>query len=154
MGEAWRRVVASGAVDRPSQRCAGPPPQGLIEGVRLFNERRFFECHEVLEDIWREESDSIRYLYQGILQVGVGFHHLRNRNYRGATRLLADGIDKANRFRPACLGVDTTRLVIESQRCLDLIHSLGRDRLSEFDWSLVPTIEVGTGDAGRGTGDE
>ncbi|HMM43731.1 MAG TPA: DUF309 domain-containing protein [Thermomicrobiales bacterium] len=147
MGEAWRRVVASGAVDRPNPRCGDSPPLQLVEGVRLFNKRRFFECHEVLEDVWREERDPIRYLYQGILQIGVGFHHLRNRNYRGATLLLADGIDKTSRFQPACLGVDTTRLVAESQVCLDLIHALGRDRLREFDWLLVPTIEV-RGDEG------
>ncbi len=150
MGEAWRRVVASGAVDRANPRCGEPPPSGLVEGVRLFNERRFFECHEALEDLWREERDPIRYLYQGILQIGVGFHHLRNRNYRGATLLLADGIDKTSRFRPACLGVDTARLVAESQTCLDLIRALGRDRLREFDWLLVPTIAV----RGQGAGDE
>lgn len=118
--------------------------------MRLFNERRFFECHEVLEDIWRAERDPIRYLYQGILQIGVGFHHLRNRNLRGATRLLADGIDKTARFQPVCLGIDTARLLAQSRACLDLIQTLGPDRVREFDWLLVPTITI----FGSGTKDE
>lgn len=142
MGEAWKRVVASGAVDRPSERCAGPAPDGLVEGVRLFNTAAYYQCHEVLEDIWREERDPIRYLYQGILQIGVGLHHLRNGNYRGATLLLRDGIDKTHRFVPRCMGVDTEQLCRQAQACLDAVEDLGRDRLSEFDWQLAPVIQM------------
>ncbi|HEX5166433.1 MAG TPA: DUF309 domain-containing protein [Thermomicrobiales bacterium] len=140
MGEAWRRIVASGAVDRPSPRCADPAPAGLIEGIQLFNAGEYFECHEVLEAIWREERDPIRYLYQGILQIGVGLHHLRNGNYRGATLLLHDGIDKTRRFTPRCMGVDTLTLCDRAQECLDTLQTLGRERISDFDWSLVPVI--------------
>ena len=142
MGEAWKRVVATGAVDRPNPRCADRAPERLIEGIRLFNAREYFECHEVLEDIWRDERDPIRYLYQGILQIGVGLHHLRNGNFRGATLLLRDGIDKTSRFTPRCMGVDTATLCSHAQSCLNQVHVLGRDRLNEFDWSLAPVIEV------------
>ena len=142
MGEAWKRVVASGAVDRPSPRCSDPAPDGLIEGIRLFNAGEYYECHEVLEDIWRDEGDAIRYLYQGILQIGVGLHHLRNGNYRGASLLLHDGIDKTRRFTPVCMGVDTATLCDEAQRCLDTLHALGRDRILDFDWLLAPVIGV------------
>jgi hypothetical protein len=142
MGEAWKRVVESGAVDRPNPRCAGPAPDGLIEGIRLFNAGEYYECHEVLEDIWREERDAIRYLYQGILQIGVGLHHLRNGNYRGASLLLHDGIDKTRRFTPACLSVDTATLCDDAQRCLDTLIALGRDQIHEFDWSQSPVIAV------------
>jgi hypothetical protein len=142
MGEAWRRVVESGAVDRPSPRCADPAPTGLIEGITLFNAGEYYECHEVLEAIWRDEREPIRYLYQGILQIGVGLHHLRNGNYRGATLLLHDGIDKTRRFLPVCMGVDTAGLCDAAQACLDLVQSLGRDRITEFDWSLAPVIAL------------
>jgi predicted metal-dependent hydrolase len=113
-----------------------------LEGIQLFNAGEYFECHEVLEAIWKEERDPIRYLYQGILQIGVGFHHLRNGNYRGATLLLRDGIDKTSRFTPRCMGVETARLCAQSQTCLDQLITLGRERIAEFDWALVPSIEV------------
>jgi hypothetical protein len=144
MGEHWKRVVASGAVDRPNPRCGESPPAGFVESIRLFNAGKYYECHEVLEAIWKDERDPIRYLYQGILQIGVGLHHLRNHNYRGATLLLRDGIDKTSRFTPTCLGVDTTALCAEAQSCLDLLTALGRDRIAEFDWSLAPAIRLGT----------
>jgi hypothetical protein len=142
MGEAWKRVVESGAVDRPNPRCDEQAPAGLVEGVRLFNAGAYYECHEVLEAIWRDERDPIRYLYQGILQIGVGLHHLRNGNFRGARLLLDDGIDKTRRFSPRCMGIDTAALCDRAQSCLDQVQSLGRERLNEFDWSLAPVIEV------------
>jgi uncharacterized protein len=140
MGEAWQRVVASGAVDGPNPRCAEAPPAELIEGIHLFNAGEYFECHEVLEGIWKAERDPIRYLYQGILQIGVGFYHWRRGNFRGATLLLRDGIAKVARFTPACLGVDTARLCAESQVCLDELHRLGPERMGEWDWSGVPGV--------------
>lgn len=146
MGEAWKRVVASGIVDEPNPRCTDPPPAGLLEGIGLFNEGKFYECHHALEDIWRAEREPIRYLYQGILQIGVGFHHLRNRNFRGATLLLRDGIDKTSRYQPECMTVDTARLCDEAQACLDTLHELGPEGIEDFDWKIVPRVH--TQDAG------
>lgn len=143
VGEAWRRVVASGALDSVQARCGGAPPEGLLAGIRLFNAGRFYECHEELEAIWRAEREPIRYLYQGILQIGVGFHHWRNGNFRGAHLLLSDGIDKVRRFTPTCLGIRTSDLCDQAQRCLDLLHHLGREGMASFDWSLAPRIVVG-----------
>lgn len=142
MGEAWKRVVESGVVDEPTPRCGDLAPDGLLEGIGLFNEGQFYECHHALEDIWKAEREPIRYLYQGILQIGVGFHHLRNNNFRGATLLLRDGIDKTSRFTPTCMSVDTARLCDESQICLDRINELGPDRLTEFEWATVPKVHV------------
>jgi hypothetical protein len=139
-GQAWQRVVASGAVDGPNPRCAEPPPAELLEGIRLFNAGEYFECHEVLEGIWHVERDPIRYLYQGILQIGVGFYHWRRNNYRGATLLLTDGIDKVRRFTPACLDIDTARLCAEAQACLDELQQLGREGMAQFDWAKVPRV--------------
>jgi hypothetical protein len=38
--------------------------------------------------------------------------------------------------------VQTGPLVLAAQRCLDQVIELGPDRLSEFDWSQAPAIEV------------
>jgi predicted metal-dependent hydrolase len=142
MGEAWRRAVASGALDGPHDRCHDPPPPGLVEGVRLFNAGQFYECHEVLEDIWHAEREPIRYLYQGILQIGVGFHHWRNGNFRGAHLLLTDGIDKVRRFTPGCMAVDTDALVEQAAACLEQLFALGPEQMRTFDWSHVPHIAI------------
>jgi Domain of unknown function (DUF309) len=79
--------------------------------VRLFNEGRWFEAHEVLEDAWRAEPTEVRRLYQGLLQVGVGLHHASRGNLRGALSLLDRGIARLEPFRPRCLGLDVERLL-------------------------------------------
>lgn len=142
MGQSWRRAVEAGLMADPRRRCGDPAPDGLLEGIRLFNAGEFFECHEALEDIWHEEREPIRYLYQGILQIGVGFHHLRNRNFRGATLLLRDGIEKTRYFTPECMGIRTVELCDQAQVCLDLLHALGKERIAEFDWLLVPRVSM------------
>jgi uncharacterized protein len=120
--------------------CAGAPPPGVLEGIRLFNEGEFFEAHEAIEPEWHAERRPIRRLYQGILQIGVGFLHARRGNHAGALLLLTDGIEKTSDFIPSCLGIDTARLVRESQNCLDQLRALGPERVADFDQSAVPRV--------------
>ncbi len=125
-----------------SARCDDAPPGLLLEGIAQFNAGEYWECHETLETIWRVEPDHIRYLYQGILQVGVGFYHLGNGNWRGATGLLRNGTIRLKEFEPVTLNIDVTRLVRECEGCLRELEKLGRERVREFDQTKVPKIVV------------
>src|SRR6266542_3604300 len=63
--------------------CDEAPPRQLLEAIEQFNRGEYFEQHETLELLWRDERREIRRLYQGILQIGVAFHHLRRLNHHG-----------------------------------------------------------------------
>src|SRR5579863_4903882 len=67
-------------------------------GLRHFNARRFFEAHEVWEEIWLVESEPEKTFLQGIIQIAAAFHHYRRGNSDGAETLLAAGIVKLTRF--------------------------------------------------------
>ncbi len=55
------------------------------EGLRLFREQRWFECHEVLEELWRETPRGpAREYLQGLIQLAVSLEHWRRENPRGA----------------------------------------------------------------------
>jgi sugar phosphate isomerase/epimerase len=127
-------------LDESQSPCDGKPPAGLLEGIRLFNAGEFYECHEAIEHEWHAETRPIRRLYQGILQIGVGFLHARRGNCTGALLLLADGIEKTLEFAPTCLGIATGRLAAESQAALDQLRLLGPERIGEFDFSTVPRV--------------
>ena len=88
-----------------------------------------------------EEPGRVRFLYQGILQVGVGFYHQKNGNWRGATGVLRSGIERLHEFEPETLGLDIAKLVRGSERCLAELESLGRERVREFDVALIPKVE-------------
>lgn len=124
--------------------CGGTPPPGLLEGIRLFNDGDYYECHEAIEHEWHAESRPIRRLYQGILQIGVGLLHTKRGNYTGALLLLTDGIAKTSEFTPDCLGIDTGLLATESQAVLERLRELGPDRLDEFDFESAPHVRFVT----------
>ena len=122
--------------------CEEPPPRELVDGIEQFNRGEFFEQHETLELLWRAERREIRYLYQGILQIGVGFHHWRRGNFHGAAVLLEEGIDHLRPFAPSCQGVDVAALLDDAAAALREVERLGPDRLEEFDWRLVPQVRL------------
>lgn len=117
-----------------------PAPRLLRVGVQLFNAGEFFECHEVLEELWRQERRPIRELYQGILQVGVGFHHLGRGNFRGAVNLLGYGLTRLGRVPPRAHGVDVGALVVQATRCRARLLELGPERIGRFDEAMIPKI--------------
>jgi predicted metal-dependent hydrolase len=126
-----------------SHACLEAAPSGLRQGVEEFNRGQFFECHDTLEELWMAERRPIRQLYQGILQMGVAFYHLQASRYRPVVSLLEGGSGYLRRFAPTCMGLDVDGLLDSAARCLAEVQTLGPDRLSEFDWSLVPRIEIG-----------
>ena len=130
--------VASEDVDP----CAGTLPAGVAEGIRLFNAREFFAAHEVIEHEWHAERRPIRRLYQGILQVGVGFLHALRGNHAGALLLLSDGIEKTSDFLPRCMGVDTARLVSDAQHALDDLRNGGPQGLANWDPASIPIVHL------------
>src|SRR3972149_4656606 len=89
----------------------------LAQGVEEFTTRRFFECHETLEDIWRAEPRSLRQFYKGVIQVAAGFHHLGRNNRKGTVNKLESGTRYLEPFRPRYLGVDIQRLIDEARGC-------------------------------------
>ena len=131
-----------GDEDAPCSACHEPPPSLLLEGVAQFNRGEYFEQHETLELLWRAEARHVRRLYQGILQIGVAFHHLRRKNHHGAVYMLTRGARYLAPFAPWCQSVDVEALLADAAAALREVERLGKDRLGEFDWTLAPTVRL------------
>lgn len=123
--------------------CAEAPPPLLLKAIEEFNRGQFFECHETLEELWKEERRPVRDLYQGVLQIGVGFYHLRRGNYRGAVLSLGRGVDRLRPLPAVCQGVLVGRMVADAERALVALRGLAPGRIAEFDSALNPKIQVG-----------
>lgn len=117
-------------------------PPALLRAIEQFNRGEYFEQHETLEALWRAEPGEVRRLYQGILQIGVAFHHLRRGNVTGARRLLARGLAAIEPFQPACQTIDVADLVAASRRALTAIEALDPRHPPAFDWALAPRIRM------------
>jgi predicted metal-dependent hydrolase len=123
--------------------CAAPAPPELLQAIHEFNAGEFFDQHETLELLWRATPDEIRHLYEGILQVGVGLHHLFDKhNFRGAAVKLDHGIRLLEAFPPVCHGVDIERLRRDARAARAHLLALGPDRLDAFDRSRTPRVHL------------
>ena len=59
-----------------------------LHGIALFNQGKFFDAHEVLEDVWRAASPNEKKIWQGLVQVAVALHHHSNGNSVGMRSVL------------------------------------------------------------------
>lgn len=64
-----------------------------IEYCTYFNGNRdYFECHEVLEDYWKQVATGEKeHPLVGYIQIATGMYHWRRGNLRGASKMLANG---------------------------------------------------------------
>ena len=94
-------------------------------GIELFNRREFFECHEVLEEIWTPSTGPERLFLQALIHFAVGFYHHQRGNQAGAERQLRKGLKKIEGYLPEFEGVATGKLQAAVKRRLETIERSG-----------------------------
>ncbi len=82
----------------------------LQRGLAQFNARRYFDCHDTLEELWRGLRDERRDFVQGLIQLAVAFHHLGNGNRPGAVRLFDRGLERLRAYPAVYEGLQTGSL--------------------------------------------
>jgi len=121
--------------------CQGTLHPKAIQGLELFNLGRYFEAHEALETAWRAESGSVRDLYRGILQVGVAYLHIINRNYPGALKVCQRGWKWLLPWPETCRGVAVGSLRQHLEIVMTSLQKLGPQRILEFDTALLKPVQ-------------
>jgi len=92
----------------------------LDEGLILFNSGKYFEAHEVWEDLWRGiEDPQQKACCQGLIQAAVGLHHLKNGNTLGARSQLQKSIRNLELGSEKLPQLDIAHLVSELREVLD-----------------------------------
>lgn len=92
------------------------PPQ-YLEGIRLFNEEEFFDCHEVLEELWSEAAGEEKKFLQGLIQAAVALFHFGNENLGGARKLYESARKNLEPYRPVYMGLDVDQFLEEFRHC-------------------------------------
>jgi len=92
------------------------PPQ-YLEGIRLFNEREFFECHDVFEELWTDTHGEERRFLQGLIQSAVGLYHFGNGNLGGARKMYHAAVEKLRPYAPEYWGLNLRKLLADLQHC-------------------------------------
>ncbi|MDF2815018.1 MAG: hypothetical protein K0Q81_1218 [Paenibacillus sp.] len=110
--------------------------QLYIEFLYYFNiERDYFECHEVMEELWMEEGRNP--LHQGLLQVAVGLYHHRNGNIGGAIKLFDQAIEKLENYPRISMGIDLGKLVEDSRQYLAKLENIEEKPFDFYDLNIA-----------------
>jgi predicted metal-dependent hydrolase len=95
----------------------------LNQAIFFFNSGRYFEAHEVWEEMWREEQGNLRLFYQGLVQASVGLHHLARKNLVGARLQLSKALAKLGSYPPEIEGINLAELRRDLRRVLDELEA-------------------------------
>jgi len=78
--------------------------------VHFHGDRDYFECHEVLEDYWKEHPESpYSITWVGLIQSAVAMYHYRRGNIAGAVKLFTGALEKFREEDFQELGIDAAR---------------------------------------------
>ena len=124
-------------IDRRSFPRSSPSHRAhLQDGIQRFNQRQFFECHEVLEAAWLTIRGPSRDFYKGLIQAAVSCYHWSRGNTAGAISLSHTASRYLKRYCPAYLGVDVERFLRDYHA---LFASIQQEDLS-YNADEVPKI--------------
>jgi hypothetical protein len=114
-----------------------------LGGILFFNERDFFEAHEVWESLWLECVGPERTFYQGLIQAAVALFHFGNGNLRGAAKLFLTSRAYMERFDSPYLGFDITGFWQQMERCFAVLFAdTNPNRFLTPQEDLIPVIAL------------
>lgn len=70
----------------------------IAQGLELYKNQQYYLCHEVLEEVWREDEGDRRQLIQAIIQTAVACYHCLRGNRQGALTLSSRALTRLLRL--------------------------------------------------------
>ena len=110
------------------------------EGILLFNQRKFYEAHEPLEEAWMLTPSPERDLYQGILQVGLAYYQISRGNSRGALKMFKRAHKTLSPLGDSLLGVDIAKLRMDAKNVEKDLREMGLEEIDLQDEGLINPI--------------
>lgn len=115
----------------------------LRDAITLFNRRAYFDCHQILEDLWREASEDDKSFYEGLIRLATGLHlRFNRRGTQGAINLLTQGLMRLENYRPAHHGIDITRLYDDIDHHVNDLKAAKTPQVGLFERWRVPRIRL------------
>lgn len=102
--------------------------------VYFNRDRDYFECHEVLEELWLKRDKDPR--YKGLLQVAVGLYHFRNGNVRGGRKMMVSALAKLDHLQEHALGICMGKLADEVRQYAERLKRYGEEPFSYYDLTI------------------
>jgi predicted metal-dependent hydrolase len=112
------------------------------KGIQLFNQKKFFAAHEELELAWRDEQGEIRDLYRGILQIGVAYYHIQNKNFTGAEKMFVRAEKWLASYSGNFLGINVEKLKKDAAKLSRMLKNGELNEINTSDGAIFHEIET------------
>ena len=114
--------------------------QLFFDGLQAYEEKDFFEAHELWEELWSEYYLDDKTFIQGLIQLAVSFVHLGNGNLNGAKSLMKKSADKFSSYSGLHRGINIDKL---KQQIVIIINEYEQlMTVDEFDWTHIPVLKA------------
>jgi predicted metal-dependent hydrolase len=108
-------------------------PREYLEGIAHFNAGRYYDAHEIWEELWLRSSGDKKLFLQMLIQAAVALHHYQRANLKGARNLYEAVIDKLKRFDAEFMDVDLAIFSASFHSCLNAL-------VAESDETTLPPL--------------
>lgn len=116
----------------------------FLKGVKLFNEGKHWEAHELFEDVWRLQEGDAKKLAQGFVQMAAAFSYIRKKRFESIIYLFDKSSEKLIATMHLLPESNIPHLVDVMNRAKGEVQRLGEAKLDEFPPSLYPIIVIGS----------
>jgi predicted metal-dependent hydrolase len=123
------------------ESCGRNLPPIAEKGLRAFNNREFFDAHELLEDAWNDDSSTGRDFYRALIQVSVAYLQIERSNYRGAYKMLLRSRQWFRLIPDVCHGVDMRALRDDAESVYQTLVRLGPDNIADFEPAMLRPVK-------------
>lgn len=144
---------------RPRDRLGRPLPRGTMDvalaedhvaedleealeiAVDLWDDERFFEAHELLEEVWHAAPEEDRLFWQGVIQVAVASCHHQRGNVAGAAAMFTKAADKLVGYPDVHHGIDVEQMRVFAQGAAEVIEETGE--IFDIGYLEFPAMDDG-----------
>jgi predicted metal-dependent hydrolase len=110
----------------------------LRDGIRLFNDRQFFECHEILEPFYQETDDENKPFLEGLIQLAAAFRlYCEFGETKGPVRMIHQALIRFENYQPTFLQIQVEKL----SRAADAWAAAAQSNTAELA-ANIPKIET------------
>ena len=125
------------------------PSADYLEGVRLFNEGRYWDAHEAWERIWVRlpKGAAERRFCQGLILLAAAFLHRERarsapeRSAKPAVRCYRSGMEKLEGLPDVYVELDLVAIRREAAACFEPVAA----GAPEAEWPAAPRLAAGHG---------
>lgn len=115
-------------------------PEQYYKFFEQFNKGEYYECHDLLEEIWMEDKRN-KFL-QGMLQVAVAIYHFESGNIYGSRALFNSAYKYLQPYRPRSWDLNLEPVIKFIEEALSVLPKEDKISIKEVKATNFPQIHL------------